>query len=110
LVGITSDAGVTTCNGNPGSLGFEAEDVDLWNRWEIDYVKYGNCNNRGVPALKRYSDMANEISIIERPMFYAISNYGNENVTEWAPQFAQSWRTTLDVQWGEQKGNSFFGV
>jgi len=43
-------------------------------------------------------------------MFYAISNYGNENVTEWAPAFAQTWRTTLDVQYGEQKGNTFFGV
>jgi len=43
-------------------------------------------------------------------MFYAISNYGNENVTEWAPAFAQSWRTSLDVQYGEQKGNTWFGV
>lgn len=61
LIGITSDAGVKTCNGNPGSLTFEAEDVDLWNRWNIDYVKYGNCNNRGVPALQRYQKMASLI-------------------------------------------------
>ena len=101
LVGITSDAGVMTCNGNPGSLGFEAEDVELWSGWDIDYVKYGNCNNKGVPALQRYQDMATEIAKVERPMFYAISNYGNEGVTEWAPAFAQSWRTTLDVQHGE---------
>jgi len=53
--------------------------------------------------------MANEIANIERPMYYAISNYGNENVTEWAPSFAQSWRTSLDVQWGEHT-NSFYNV
>lgn len=42
-------------------------------------------------------------------MFYAICNWGNENVTQWAPAMAQSWRTTVDVSYGEQT-NSFYQI
>ena len=71
-------------------------------------MKYDNCNNMGIPAQERYGEMAKAISNVPHPMFYAICNWGNENVTEWAPAIAQSWRTTVDVQVGEQKGNSFY--
>jgi len=43
-------------------------------------------------------------------MFYSISNWGNENVTQWAPGIAQSWQTSVDVHFGEQKGNTFYQI
>lgn len=42
-----------------------------------------------------------------RPMFYAISNWGHENTTNWAPQISNSWRTWDDIRtdWGYVKDN-----
>ena len=48
-----------------------------------------------------------------RPIFYSICNWGNENVQEWGPTMANSWRTTQDIeiyksehnQWQSLKGN-----
>ena len=41
--GIYSSAGTKTCEGFPGSLGFEDKDAMTWASWEVDYVKYDNC-------------------------------------------------------------------
>ena len=64
----------------------------------------------GVPAEQRYGEMSKQIKAAGFPTFYAICNWGNENVTQWAPGMAQSWRTTVDVQVGEFKGNSFYQI
>ena len=64
----------------------------------------------GVPAKTRYGALYQELKNSYRPYFYAICNWGNENVTDWAPSMAQSWRTTVDVHVGEYKGNSFYQV
>lgn len=97
MIGIYSSAGTMTCQGYPGSLNHEEEDVTMWQGWDIDYVKYDNCYNEGVPAYDRYNKMAKLIADASRPMFFSICNWGNENVTQWAPDIAQSWRTTIDV-------------
>ena len=56
--GIYSSAGVKTCAGYPGSLGFETEDANQYASWGVDYLKYDNCYNRGYPALQRYTAMS----------------------------------------------------
>ena len=33
-----------TCAQYPASLGYEAIDAATWAEWEIDYLKYDNCN------------------------------------------------------------------
>lgn len=58
LIGIYSSAGTKTCAGYPGTLGYEYEDVKQWAEWEVDYIKYDNCNNMGVPAEQRYGELA----------------------------------------------------
>jgi len=40
-IGIYSDSGNATCEGYPGSLGYEAVDAATWQSWDIDYLKYG---------------------------------------------------------------------
>ena len=100
-IGIYSSAGAKTCAGRPGSLGFEQEDAATFASWGIDYLKYDNCyNTRGVPAIDRYTQMGRAINETGRDIFYSICNWGNEDVTSWAPAIAQSWRTTIDIQLG----------
>jgi alpha-galactosidase len=99
-VGIYSSAGSKTCAGYPGSLGYEGQDALLYAEWGIDYVKYDNCYNEGVSAKERYKTMGEAINATGHQMFYAICNWGNDGVTEWAPEIANSWRTTVDIQIG----------
>ncbi len=41
--GIYTDAGLLTCAGMAGSLGYEQQDMDLFLQFQIDYLKYDNC-------------------------------------------------------------------
>ena len=45
-VGIYSDAGSMTCeNYQPGSYGYEAAHVALFDSWGVDMLKYDYCNS-----------------------------------------------------------------
>jgi len=105
--GIYSSAGVKTCAGYPGSLGYETQDAQSYAEWGVDYVKYDNCYNTGIPAWNRYADMRLALNSTGRDIFYSICNWGNENVTEWGHLRSNSWRTTWDIQntWQSMKGN-----
>lgn len=94
--GIYSSAGYLTCGGYPGSLGYEAQDAKSYASWGVDYLKYDNCYNDGVPATKRYGDMANALNVnaTGREIFYSICNWGDEQVAEWGYTISNSWRTT----------------
>jgi alpha-galactosidase len=50
MLGIYSSAGTHTCQGLPGSLGYEMMDAADYASWGIDYLKYDNCYNEGVAA------------------------------------------------------------
>lgn len=45
--GIYSSAGVKTCAGYPGSLGYEFVDAQQYADWGFDYLKYDNCYQQG---------------------------------------------------------------
>lgn len=96
-LGIYSDAGIKTCGGQPGSLNYEDIDAATFASWEIDYIKYDNCFNEDVPAKQRYTAMRKALDKVDRPIFYSICNWGYEDTTSWAPQLANSWRTTADI-------------
>lgn len=92
--GIYSSAGTLTCGGYPGGLGHEVDDANDYASWGVDYLKYDNCYNEGVPATKRYGDMANALNATGREIFYSICNWGDEQIAEWGNTIANSWRTT----------------
>jgi alpha-galactosidase len=46
-IGIYSDDGTQTCGGYPASLGYESLDAVTFAAWDIDYLKYDDCN---IPA------------------------------------------------------------
>ena len=48
--GIYTDAGRKTCEGRPGSYGFEELDAKTYARWGVDYVKIDWCNAEGLDA------------------------------------------------------------
>ena len=96
--GIYSSAGTMTCAKRPGGLGYEDMDAMDYASWGVDYLKYDNCYNTGVPAFDRYHAMAAALSKTGREIFYSICNWGNESVTEWGPLISNSWRTTQDIE------------
>lgn len=97
LFGLYSSAGVKTCEGRAGGLDYEEADAQDYAYWEVDYLKYDNCNNLGRPATERYKAMRDALNKTGRPIFYSICNWGEEDSPEWGQRVGNSWRTTLDI-------------
>lgn len=108
--GIYADAGTRTCSkrgGFPGSLGHEAQDARRFASWEVDYLKYDNCNNQRLPARPRYEAMRDALAATGRPIAFSICNWGEENPWEWGPETGHLWRTTEDIHdtWASMLSN-----
>ena len=102
--GIYSDGGVHTCGGQAGSLGYETIDASDYDEWGVDYLKYDNCYNQGIPSIIRYSTMSEALNNTKRDIFYSMCNWGEEQVTEWSFMMgAGSWRISGDI-WDDWKG------
>ncbi|KAJ3229094.1 hypothetical protein HDU81_005649, partial [Chytriomyces hyalinus] len=95
-------AGTFTCQGRPGSLTFETKDAKTFASWEVDYLKYDNCNNDGLSdrkgTIKRYGAMRDALNATGRHVNYAISNWGQADIWEYGDTLGNSWRTTEDVE------------
>lgn len=74
--GLYSSAGTNTCQGRAGSLNYEQIDANDYASWNVDYLKYDNCHNEGVPSAERYSIMRDALNSTGRPIFYSICNWG----------------------------------
>ncbi|MCO5571896.1 hypothetical protein L7F22_025644 [Adiantum nelumboides] len=96
-LGIYSDAGYQTCQGQPGSLGYEYDDAATFAAWGIDYLKYDNCHNDGSQPQVRYSVMSKALLSTNRPIFYSLCEWGEEDPATWASSVGNSWRTTSDI-------------
>ena len=55
--GIYSDAARGTCQGRPGSSGYEVDDARQYAAWGVDYLKYDWCNTDGVDPKIAYPTM-----------------------------------------------------
>ena len=97
LLGLYSDAGHKTCAGRPGSLGYEKEDAETYAEWGIDYLKYDNCYNNGIPSIDRYPKMRDALLNQSHPIFYSICQWGEEDIPTWGKKVGNSWRTTGDI-------------
>ena len=96
-LGIYSDAGTNTCQGQPGSLGHEEIDAMTFASWGVDYLKYDNCHNENIPSPQRYVAMRDALMSVDRPIFYSLCNWGTDDTTSWAAEVGNSWRTTGDI-------------
>jgi alpha-galactosidase len=111
--GIYSVPGTLTCAqqyddyvaGDLGSLNHERVDAQAFAEWGIDFVKYDWCRahlNDGLEPEVAFKKMADELQATDRDIVYSISEYGFWKPQEWAPKFANMWRTTDDLfaDWG----------
>jgi alpha-galactosidase len=102
-LGLYESAGTETCQGFPGSLGYEEKDAEAFAEWGVDYLKYDNCgDHRGLSARERYRRMheALEAATAEtgRPIVYSVCEWGRNRPWNWASEVgAELWRTTGDI-------------
>ncbi|KAI8146691.1 glycoside hydrolase superfamily [Fennellomyces sp. T-0311] len=101
--GIYSSAGRKTCAGRMATLDYEENDAASYAEWEIDYLKYDNCNyDEGVSAQLRFRRMREALLRTGRDIFLSVCTWGVENTWEWAPQIGHSFRTHDDIYNGWQ--------
>jgi alpha-galactosidase len=102
-LGIYESAGTATCQGLPGSLDHETVDAQTFASWQVDYLKYDNCNNQGRPAADRYRAMGEALRNSGRAIVYSVCNWGLDEPWIFAQQVGGvAWRTTDDINdsWG----------
>ena len=105
-LGIYSDAGTKTCQGRPGSRGYEFQDARQYAEWGIDYLKYDWCNTSTQDAPSSYEIMRAALDASGRPIVFSICEWGTSKPWLWAKDVGNLWRTTGDIQdrWtGRQK-------
>src|SRR3954469_1566947 len=96
-LGIYESAGTATCAGYPGSLNHEQQDANSFAAWGVDYLKYDNCNNQGVPYQQRYNAMRDALARTGRPIVYSLCEWGEDSVWTWGSATGNLWRTTGDI-------------
>lgn len=96
--GLYSDAGARTCEGRPGSSGFEVEDARQYAAWGVDYLKFDWCNTDGVDPKIAYPTMRDALRASGRPVLFSMCEWGSSKPWTWARGVAHVWRTTGDIQ------------
>ena len=96
--GIYGDAGILTCQKRPGSLWYEAIDANSFASWGVDYLKYDNCYHLLLSPKWRYPRMRNALEAVERPIFFSMCEWGQDDPWLWAEDVSNSWRTTQDIE------------
>lgn len=99
--GIYSDSGDKTCEGYPGSSGFEEMDAKTYAEWGVDFLKYDFCNDKRTPR-EAYTLMANALRAAGREIRFSLCSWGAGAPWQWGASVAHSWRTGRDLfaVWG----------
>ncbi|HWK10986.1 MAG TPA: alpha-galactosidase [Vicinamibacterales bacterium] len=95
--GLYSDAGSKTCQGRPGSNGYELEDARQYAAWGVDYLKYDWCSTDGVEPKIEYTTMRDALRSTGRPIVFSMCEWGKSSPSTWARGVAHLWRTTTDI-------------
>lgn len=95
--GLYTDAGRKTCEGRPGSYGFEAIDAKTYASWGVDYVKIDWCNSEGLDAKTQYTKFRDALAASGRKIVFSICEWGSNAPWDWAPSVGNLWRTTFDI-------------
>jgi len=95
--GIYSDAGTKTCQGRPGSRGYEYQDARTYAGWGVDYLKYDWCSHGTQNPIDSYKLMRDALYAAGRPIVYSICEWGTNKPWLWAKEIGHLWRTTEDI-------------
>ena len=96
--GIYSDAGTETCQGRPGSRGYEFRDARTYAAWGVDYLKYDWCATGTQNARASYTLMRDALYKAGRPIVFSICEWGLNEPWLWGRHVGHLWRTTGDIQ------------
>ena len=96
--GLYSDAGTATCQGRPGSHGYEEIDAKTYAEWGVDYLKYDWCNTEGIQQRVAYQAMRDALVKAGRPIVFSMCEWGSSQPWLWAKDVGNLWRTTGDIQ------------
>lgn len=95
--GIYSDAGTATCQGRPGSRGYEFQDARTYASWGVDYLKYDWCNHGKQNSEASYTTMRDALYKAGRPVVFSICEWGTTRPWEWGKNIGHLWRSTEDI-------------
>ena len=96
--GIYTDAGRRTCQGRPGTYGYEQIDARTYAEWGVDYVKEDWCNAEGLDAPTQYAKFRDALLASGRPIVLSICEWGSDEPWRWGPSTGNLWRTTTDIE------------
>jgi alpha-galactosidase len=96
--GLYSDAGSKTCQGRPGSRGYEFQDARQYAAWGVDYLKYDWCSASTQDARSSYEIMRAALEASGRAIVFSICEWGTSKPWLWAKDVGNLWRTTGDIQ------------
>jgi alpha-galactosidase len=109
--GLLMGSGEKTCQGNIGSLGHEDRDAIKISEWGVEYLKYDSCYAGVSSAESRFTAMSKALNESRTGGYgfvhYDIDNWGNEQVTKWAPGIADSWTTSVPIGASNQPANAW---
>jgi len=79
--GLYSDAGEKTCQGRPGSYGYEEKDAEVYAQWEVDFLKNDDCNiPAGGDADKDYGKMYDALKNTGKSIIHSVK--GSEPIAK----------------------------
>jgi alpha-galactosidase len=107
-LGIYGDHGSKTCMGvaNSGSYGKEAQDAKTFASWEVDYLKYDNCNIvSGSNQQTDYENMRDGLAKCGRPIVFSICMWKYQS---WMPATGNLWRIADDITDKWDNGTGYF--
>ena len=99
--GIYTDIADYTCGGKVGSYGYEEKDAQTFAQWGVDYIKCDYCNapEDKNSAINRYSKFINAVRATNRPIVFAICEWGQREPWLWGAEAGGNlWRTTWDLR------------
>jgi alpha-galactosidase len=96
--GLYTCAGRNTCQGRPGSRGYEYQDALIYSQWGVDFLKEDWCNSDGQNAKESYTLMRDALYKAGRPVLLSICEWGVNKPWEWAADVGHMWRTTGDIR------------
>ena len=96
--GLYSDAGIATCEGRPGSHGYEYQDARTYASWGVDYLKYDWCNASTQDRRESYLLMSDALIKSGRNIVFSICEWGSGRPWEWGRASGGNlWRTGGDI-------------
>ena len=96
--GLYSDAGRKTCQGRPGSRGYEFQDACQYAKWGVDYLKYDWCYHGQQNVIESYSIMRDALLASGRPIVFSICEWGSNEPWLWAKDVGNLWRISGDIR------------